>query len=300
MANNLGNVVEKFTRRLDQVVTIATKTSDLNMNQDLLGEYNGNGKIDIATIALDGLGNYDRAKGFPAGDIDLTWESYQMQYDRGREFSIDVMDDEERETLVSANAMGIFAREKVVPEVDAIRFARMATAAGTTAEVEEVTPETAMKAILDAEEVAEDTGKPLSEFIFYATSAFVRALRESLPYRIGQGEIPNGRFTTFDDMKIVVVPKDRFYTAVELNDGTTGGQEDGGYKKGGEAKAISFLLVHPSAVAALQKHEKLRYFSPDVNQEKDAHKWQYRLYHDLLVYAKQKQLIYACTGSEGV
>ena len=30
-----------------------------------------------------------------------------------------------------------------------------------------------------------------------------------------------------------------------------------------------------------------------MNQEKDAHKWQYRLFHDLLVYEGKKSLIYA-------
>ena len=49
----------------------------------------------------------------------------------------------------------------------------------------------------------------------------------------------------------------------------------------------------PEAAAAISKHEKLRYFSPDVNQDDDAHKWQYRLYHDLIVYLKKKGLIYA-------
>lgn len=300
MANNLGNVVEKFTTRLDQVLAVATKTADLNMNQDLLGEYRGNGKIEIASIAMDGLGDYDRAKGFPVGDVDLTWEPYQMKYDRGREFSIDSMDDEERETLVSANLMGLFAREKVVPEVDAIRFARIATAAGKTVEMQEVTPDAARDAIMEAEAVLEDSGLAIGEFILYATSAFINALRKAEPYHIGQGEAPNTRFVTYDDMKIVTVPQNRFYTAIETNDGTTGGQEDGGYKKGGDAKDLRFIIMHPSAVAALQRHEKLRYFAPDTNQEKDAHKWQYRLYHDLLVYKNQKQLIYACTGSEGV
>ena len=51
MPNSLGSVVDKFTTRLDQKVTAGTCTSDLNMNQDLLGEYSGNGKIEIATIA---------------------------------------------------------------------------------------------------------------------------------------------------------------------------------------------------------------------------------------------------------
>ena len=45
--------------------------------------------------------------------------------ERDREFSIDVLDDEERAKLVSARAMGEFARTKVVPEVDGVKYSRL-------------------------------------------------------------------------------------------------------------------------------------------------------------------------------
>ena len=53
------------------------------------------------------------------------------------------------------------------------------------------------------------------------------------------------------------------------------------------------MAIHPSAAAVLNKHEKLRYFSPDVNQDKEAHKWQYRLLHDVFVYENKAGLIYS-------
>ena len=46
------------------------------------------------------------------------------------------------------------------------------------------------------------------------------------------------------------------------------------------------------AAEAIQKHQKLRYFAPDVNQDADAHKWQFRVFHDLIVLDNKKQLIY--------
>lgn len=296
MANNLGDLVTKFTNRLDLLLMEGTKTADLNMNQDLLGDYQGAGIIKIPSITMDGLGDYDRANGFPAGDVDLTWEQYQMKHDRGREFSIDVMDDEERAMIVSANVMAEFARTKVIPEVDAIRFAALATAAGKTEEMETVSKDTIEDAILTAEEVVGDTGVELTGCVLYVTSAVKRALRQAMPYHMDQGQAPDGRFETFDGIKLVTVPQDRFYTAVKLNDGKTGGQEDGGYAKDEGAKDIRFMLVHPEAAAALQRHETLRYFSPEVYQAKNAHLWQYRLYHDLLVFKNKKALIYACTS----
>lgn len=298
MANNLSTVAEKYTARLDQIVCAETKTADLNANQELVGEFVGVGQIRVAKIVMDGLGAYSRANGFPAGDIDLTWETLTLAHDRGREFSIDVMDDEERELLVSANVMAEFARTKVVPEVDAIRFASLAGNAGNTASGS-LSAATVEDAILTAEEAVTENAD-LEGTVLYMTQAVKNLLRKALPYRIGQGENPSGKFETFDDMKIVTVPQSRFYSAIDLYDGTTVGETDGGYVKhastGGTdvaGKNINFMLVNPQACAAIQKHEALRYFSPDANQSKEAHKWQYRLFHDLLVYENKADLIYA-------
>jgi hypothetical protein len=337
MANNLGSVAEKYTRHLDKILTHETKTADLNANPELVGEFAGVGKIMIAKLVMDGLGDYSRLGGFPTGDVDLEWEVCQPKYDRGREFSIDVMDDEERELVVSANVMGEFARTKVVPEVDAIRFARIAQAAkpGHTA-TGTLTAGTVEDAVLEAEAAISEVAD-LDGTVFYMTVATKNLIRKALPYRIGQGENPNGIFETFDDMKIVTVPQSRFYTAVDVLDGTTEGQTGGGYakreavyektadvacvegktyytKSGDTYTAvaepadanigsyyelktaagvgINFLMVNPKACAAIQKHETLRYFPPEVNQDRDAHKWQYRLFHDLFVYENAADLIY--------
>lgn len=48
MANNLGGTVTKFTSRLDTILETQTKTADLNLNGELLGEFAGVGEIKIA------------------------------------------------------------------------------------------------------------------------------------------------------------------------------------------------------------------------------------------------------------
>lgn len=293
----LGAYVTKFTNKLDKIIERETLTRDLNMNGELLGELNGAGEIKVAKIAMDGLADYARATGFVAGSVTTEWETMKLAHDRGREFEVDALDDEERAAILSANLMAEFERTKVIPEVDAVRFAKLATSAGTTAAAALSTAAAASKALLTGEEVVEDSGVDLSTCILYCTSAFKSLLREAQNYRIGQGESPNGRFTTFDEMKVVTVPSARFNTAIDLLDGTTGGEEAGGFAKASAGKAINFMIVHPSACAAIQKHKKLRYFAPDTNQSKDAHKWQYRLFHDLLVYDNKKKLIYCHTAT---
>ena len=100
-------------------------------------------------------------------------------------------------------------------------------------------------------------------------------LRKAQSWRISNGE---GSVSTniqlFDGMKLRTVPTGRFFTKIDL---TADGE--GGFAKASDGYALDFVVVHPSAAQAIQKHEKLRYFAPDVNQERDAHKWQYRLHH---------------------
>lgn len=303
MPNSLDAYVTKFTKKLDETVLKGTCTSDLNMNQDLLGELTGAGEIKVAKMALDGLADHTRGNGFTRGSVTIDWETLKLAYDRDREFSIDSLDDEERDAIISANVMNEFAREMVIPEVDAIRFAKLASKSGTTVAKTLTSADDAVAAVLTAEEAIEDLGGDLSKCMLYCTSGFKTLLRKGQKYDLAPGEDPNGKFKTFDEMKIVTVPQTRFYTAIELLDGVTktGSGETlvdetaGGYKKASTAKNINFMVVDPRAAAAITKHLKLRYFAPDTNQSDDAHLWQYRIFHDLLVYEKKKGLIYTHT-----
>lgn len=292
MPNSIGDAIEKVTTRLDKIIEQETTTKFLNMNQDLLGEYHGAGVIDIPTLTMDGLGDYDRTLGFPQGDISLTFTPYQMEFDRGRGFDIDNVDDEERALIISSNLMAEFVRTKVIPEVDAIRYARIAANAGEKVSESFSTSQAAVDSIMTAEECLQDHGKKLSECTLCLASRTKTLLRKASDYEGSWGQNPNTNITTFDEMMLNPVSADRFYTAIETLDGKSDGETDGGYRKASDGHAINYIVMHPEAAAALQKHEKLRYFAPDVNQDKDAHKFQYRLYHDLLVMLQQKGLIY--------
>ena len=290
MANNLNGAVTKFTARLDKVIETATVTSDLSINGDLVGEVSNTGEVKIAKLDMQGLANYNRASGFTAGDVTLAWETVKLEYDRGREFTIDALDDEEHMLIVSANVMGEFARTKVVPEVDAIRFARLDAAAGKQVTADLTTPEAALEAVLAAEEHMEDQGAALGECILYVSPKMKTLLRKAQPWRLANGEgSVSTDIQTFDGMKLRTVPAGRFFNKIDLKNDANGGfakASSGGF-------GLNFQVVHPSACQAIQKHEKLRYFAPDVNQAMDAHKWQYRLHHDLIVLENRKGLIYS-------
>ena len=108
-------------------------------------------------------------------------------------------------------------------------------------------------------------------------------------------ENPNRNFGTYDEMMIVEVPQSRFYSGVTLYDGKLGGQEAGGYVKAEGGKDINFMVVKPEAIVQITKHAKIRVFEPDVNQQADAYKIDYRIYHDGWVLENKKNGIYAHT-----
>ena len=102
----------------------------------------------------------------------------------------------------------------------------------------------------------------------------------------------------FDGMRIVRVPQTRFYTAITLYDGTTSGQEAGGYiGTASTGYKINFLIVHPSAVLKVMKHVLPRIFTPDENQKADAWKFDYRCYHDVFAYDNKVKGIYLHRGA---
>lgn len=292
MANNLGGLVTKFTKNLDKIIESESETAFLNMNGALLGEMNGVGEIKVPKMTVDGLANYDRTDGFVTGGVDIEWETRKLEFDRGREFVIDVMDDEEHEALVSANVMAEFERTKVIPEMDAIRFARLAENAGTSEAEDFEDPTKALEAVLLMEECMQDHGKELSSVTLCLTGRMKTLLRKSQPWRIGQGEDPNGNFETFDDMHLKVISGERFYTAVDLLDGKSSDEATGGYRKSESGANINFMGLTSDAAEAIQRHKALRYFSPEVYQKSNAHCWQMRVFHDLIVLDNKKDLIY--------
>jgi len=78
--------------------------------------------------------------------------------------------------------------------------------------------------------------------------------------------------------KVVEVPQSRFYTAIELADGTTSGEEAGGYAKATEGKDINFMIVEKSAVVQYPKHKVNKVITPEENQNNDGWLFFYREY----------------------
>ena len=92
--------------------------------------------------------------------------------------------------------------------------------------------------------------------------------------------------------KVVKVPQSRFYTAIELNDGTTEGETAGGYKKATAGKDINFMIIQKSAVIQYPKHTVNKVISPEENQTDDSWMFFFRAYGLADVYENKVAGIY--------
>ena len=57
----LGSYAVKYTNKLDQVLEAGVKTSDLLVDQSLLGELDGAGEIKVPKLTMDGLAHSELA-----------------------------------------------------------------------------------------------------------------------------------------------------------------------------------------------------------------------------------------------
>ena len=94
MANTLARF-KKYTDKLDEVYQHASVTAVLDGDGSLVQMGANAGEMIIPKISMDGLADYSRSGGYVAGDVTLTNETVSFNYDRGRVFTVDAMDDEE-------------------------------------------------------------------------------------------------------------------------------------------------------------------------------------------------------------
>lgn len=268
---NAITLAQQYIPLLDEVYKLASLTSDLDGNPDLVRQGANANELIIPKLSMQGLGDYSRNGGYVDGDVTLTNETVACNFDRGRMFTIDVMDDLETAGIAFGRLAGEFIRTKVAPEEDAFRFAKYAgtagiskVAAGATL-ADGVAVITALRAAItqmDEDEV------PPNERILYITPLLLGYVQDM--------DTTKSREVMQNFAKVTKVPQTRFYTAIEQKDGKTVGEEAGGYAKAEGAKNINFMIIHKPALIQFPKHIAPKIVTPDANQTGDAYKFGYR------------------------
>ena len=289
-----------FQTQLDEA---AVQTSLTGWMENNAGQviYNGGAEVKIPIMSTQGLGNYDRDKGYKSGKITLKYETKTMTQDRGRSFSLDAMDVNETNFVATASrTMGIFQRESVTPEIDAYRISALATAAinnGNKNVVYGYTPaeSTIVKEIKKGIAKIRDNGYNGRLMIHITSTAKLElelALGKQLSTVTFSKDGVDMTVPAIDGNPLIETPQNRMWTAIKINDGESHSQEDGGYAKGVSAKDINFLIVPENVPVAISKQDKMRIFDPDTNQKANAWAFDYRRFHDLWVLDNKLNSIY--------
>ena len=286
MANSI-ELASKFLPVIDDIYKAESATTALD-TQTM--DFGGVNEVKVLKVSTTGLGDYSRSTGYPKGDVTAGWETMKLSEERGKEISVDRMDNEETLGMVFGSVTGNFMREWVIPELDAYRFAKYASTAGiSSAAAAALTKDDIITAIDEATAEMDGNEVPQEGRILYVNSDLKAALNSALARQWSSDGEVNTVLSGYNGMKIIYVPKTRFYTKITLNDGSSAW----GYAKDGtDGKAINFMMIHPSAVVQTKKFSLPKIFTPDENQKMDAWLFQFRLYHDCFVYDNKKSGVY--------
>lgn len=285
MANTIA-LAKNYTSILDEVYCGASVTADLTSDNSMVRAGANANEIIYPQISVTGLGDYSRNSGYTQGSVDLEWKTATFNYDRGTKISVDVMDDEESRDIAFTMAGAELMRTKVAPEADAFTFATLAGIAG----ISTATPATYadatefLQALIEAKNKMDEDEVPEEGRILYATPTLMNGVMALDTTK--SREILNS-FTIKKK-----VPQSRFYTAIDLLDGKTSGEEAGHYRKSATGKDINFMIIHKPAIIKYDKHTASDIIPASANPDADADISKYRKYGIVDVFKNKVAGIY--------
>lgn len=281
MPTNTITMFKKYVPMLDEAYKLASLTSVLDGPADMAREGANAGEIVVPDMVLQGLVGYSRASGFTDGTVTLASTTYQCNYERGRMFTVDYLDNAETAGVAFGRLAGEFIRQHVAPEIDAFRIARYAGTSGVgSAAADLATGADAVAALRVALNAMDNGEVPITDrYLFIVPDLY--GMIEDLDTTKSRAVL--SRFA-----QIIQVPQTRMYTGVSLS--TSG---SGGYSKTTAGKNLNFLAVHKSAVIQYNKHVVPKVVTPEQNQNADAWKFGYRVNGIADVFKNKKAGIYA-------
>ena len=285
MANTIA-LAKNYTDLLDEVYREASVTSDLTGDSSMVRAGANAREILYPQIEVTGLGDYSRNSGYTDGAVNVEWKTAVFNYDRGTKISVDTMDDEETFNIAFGKAGATLMREKTAPEADAFTFATLAgtsgISVGTAATYADATE--FLKALLEAKNKMDEDEVPENERLLYATPTLLNSLLALDTYK--SKEVIN----SFSVAR--KVPQARFYTAINMLDGKSQGEELGHYQKATSGKDINFMIIHKPALIKFDKHVAGNVIDPANNADSDSYILKYRKYGIVDVYANKVAGIY--------
>ena len=277
---------KNYVALLDEVYKNASVTADLIGDPAMVRAGVNVNEICYPQLSVTGLGDYDRNSGYTDGSVSLDWKTVEYNYDRGTKIAVDVMDDQESFNLAFGKAGSELIRTKVAPEADAFTFATLAGLTGISKATAATYANASdfLAALITAKNKMDEDEVPEEERYLYATPTLlngVMALDTTKSREV---------LATFAVTK--KVPQSRFYTAIDMLDGKSAGEEAGHYQKASTGKDINFMIIHKPAIIKYDKHIANDIIAPANNPNSDAYILKYRKYGLVDAYKNKAAGIY--------
>ena len=295
MAFNSTATAKKYSEELDKVLVQKSVTGFMTDNS-LRAKFVGAKDVVISDVDFVGLADYNRDTGFTKGPITVANSTYTLTKDRARSLEIDREDaDETGVANLAGQILGEYVRTEVVPECDAFvlsKIAGVSTTRSNTVDYGIANPYKSFVALLQG---CQDKAGYDEELVAFISSPIYTALMNSseLSRYIAVSEFKQGdinlKVKSINGVALIPVPTSRMFAQYTFVSGSKGTSDTdatgatGGFAPNSTGKSIFMLVMPKKAASLVKKTEKVRTFSPDENLDKDAWKFDYRLYYDVFV-----------------
>ena len=290
MPNNL-QYASVFQSELDKAAVEQATSGWMEPNSSLI-RYNGGKTVKVPQIVMDGLADYDN--GFVDGDVTLTWQDLTFVMDRGRRFSLDEHEVNDTNFVATASqVMGEFQRTRVVPEIDAYRYSKIAAGAiankrasgGYTPSAADILSKLYYDVAAVQDAVGNDTPLVITMSTLVAaildTSSEIAKKLDIVDFR--QGGVTLKVSALNGEHPIRRVGSGRLKSAYIFADGKTEGQKTGGFAPADGALDVNWIICPRTVPIAVSRTDKVRIFDPETNQTARSWMLDYRKYHDLWI-----------------
>ena len=289
--NNNINYAAVFNRILDEKFYILPRTMWME-NTDPSIAWTGGKEIKIPKLSMNGLGNMNGYKA-PDGDLAIGYETKQLQWYRGRNFAIGRYEmDETNMALTVGNALNVFLKEHVVPEVDRLRIAELAQNAlnygRVTAQAQaSITTANILSLLLaDIAKVQDKIGE--GEQLYVQISTTLKNLLEQstqitryLNVKDFQIRSATLRLEAINDQYLIGTPSSYMNSVCKTLDGVSSGQTVGGVSFANLGPAVNWIVSARPVADAVARPQITKVIDPDMNQEGEFWKIMFSIYHGM-------------------
>lgn len=244
--------------------------------------------IQIPSISVGGRTNGDRDTigGFTR-NFNNSWETKTLKNHRTWETLVHPKDIQETNQVASiANITRVMNEEEKFPEMDAYIFSTIFNLRNDleaiTALEEDLTVANILDKFDDMMDKMDEARVPAAGRVLYCDTFTKTLITKAISIVRSNGDKKLVRdVERLEDVEIVSVPTDLFYTKYTFNNG---------FEKDGEAKSIKMLLLHPSATLPVVSYEFAQLQAPSA-MSKGKYVYFEESFEDVFLLNKRKDAI---------